>query len=143
MHTKRLGRVLAVDFGLKRCGMAISDPLQIAISPMETVDYAIIESTIVNKLAAYEVSTLVFGESTHKDGTQNKQTTQLLKLIGSLKTKISSAIAIEFVDESFSSMEAKEWLMASGVGKKKRKEKALVDKVSAVIILKRYLDSHY
>lgn len=134
-------RILAIDYGLKRCGMAISGPLRISINPLDTVSTDDVVDKILNVFSEYEIEMVLFGESRHKDGTPTKHMTNVKKLIDILRKKVKQEFKIAYVDESFTSFEAKSLMFEQGVKKKKRREKQMVDKVSAVLILKRYLDS--
>ncbi len=134
-------RIIAIDFGLKRCGIAISGPLGISLNPLDTIENSALLPKLVELCHAYDVSTIVFGESQHKDGTTNKQVKEQLKVIDKLKTSIDTNIKIDTIDESFTSFEAKQIIFQSGVKKKERRNKSLVDKVSAVLILQRYIES--
>ena len=136
-------RILSIDYGMKRCGMALSDTLHISINALPTIHTPDLKSHIVKLLKEYEVDTIVFGESYHVDGTKTHITESIEKEIRELRKYIPSEIKITFVDESMSSHEAKHILLLSGVKKKDRKNKALTDEISAKIILKRYLDSMY
>ncbi len=133
-------RILAVDFGLKRTGLAMSGPLLIAINPLDTVPTAELMEAILRLAEQYEIGTIVFGDTKKIDGTPNKQTSELVGFLRKLKTKLTE-VKIELEDEAFTSIEAKQLMIDSGVKKKKRRTKALVDQMSAVIILKRYLES--
>ncbi len=121
--------------------MAISGPLRIALTPLPTVEFEQALQAILLLIEEYEIETIVFGESNHKDGTENKHIRQQKEFVNRLKKSISSTINIDYVDESFTSVEAKEIILSSGTKKKKRRNKALVDQVSSVIILRRYLES--
>jgi len=83
----------------------------------------------------------VFGDSRHKDETLNKQGKELVGIVRKLKRTLPREVIIDYEDESYTSMEARDLIMASGVKKSKRREKHSIDQMSAVIILKRYLES--
>ena len=133
-------RILAVDFGLKRTGLAMSGPLLIAINRLDTVHTSDLMDTILDLSKQYEIGTIVFGDTKKIDGSANKQTSELVGFLRKLKLKLP-AMQIELEDEAYTSIEAKQLMIDSGVKKKKRRTKALVDQMSAVIILKRYLES--
>lgn len=136
-------RIIAVDFGLKRTGLAMSGPLRIAINPLETVHTSDLYDKIVQLTVDNEVDTIVFGDTKNQDGTPNKQTSELVGLMRRLNKQLSDEIQITLEDESFTSVEAVQLMIDSGIKKKKRREKAMIDQFSAVIILKRYLQSNY
>ncbi len=134
-------RIIAVDFGLKRSGLAMSGPLLIAINPLETIHSSQLIDVLLSLTREYEIGTIVFGDSRHKDETLNRQGKELVGVIRKLKKVLPKHVIIDYEDESFTSVEAKEFLMASGVKKKKRRQKHSIDQMSAVIILKRYIES--
>ena len=134
-------RIIAVDFGLKRSGLAMSGPLLIAINPLETIHSSQLIDVLIGLTREYEIGTIVFGDSRHKDETLNKQGKELVGIVRKLKRTLPREVIIDYEDESYTSMEARDLLMASGVKKSKRREKHSIDQMSAVIILKRYLES--
>ena len=134
-------RIIAVDFGLKRSGLAMSGPLLIAINPLETIHSSQLIDVLIGLTREYEIGTIVFGDSRHKDETLNKQGKELVGIVRKLKRTLPREVIIDYEDESYTSMEARDLIMASGVKKSKRREKHSIDQMSAVIILKRYLES--
>lgn len=134
-------RIIAIDFGLKRCGLAISGPLGISLNPLDTINSEELVDGLESLCKEYDVATLVFGDSQHKDGVENKQVKQQSKIIAILKNRLDPNIVIDSIDESFTSFEAKQLIFQSGIKKKERRNKSLVDKVSAVLILQRYIES--
>lgn len=134
-----MARILSIDFGLKRCGLAATDPMQIIVSGLETVPSETLLDWLANYLSNEQVEKIVIGHPTHADGSD----TYLVDNINILKQeirKISPEMEIDMQDESFTSSMAKSLILQSGVKKKKRRDKSLVDKMSAVIILQRYLN---
>lgn len=134
-----MARILGIDYGLKRTGLAATDPLQIIVSGIDTIDTKDIWDWLQAYLSEEEVEKIVFGHPTHSDGTD----THLVEHIQTLMAKIEKHaphIHLDMQDESFSSTMAKQIILQSGTKKKKRRDKALVDKMSAVIILQRYLN---
>lgn len=134
-----MARILSIDFGLKRCGLAATDPMQIIVSGLETVPSETLLDWLANYLSNEQVEKIVIGHPTHADGSD----TYLVDNINILKKeirKIAPEMEIDMQDESFTSSMAKSLILQSGVKKKKRRDKSLVDKMSAVIILQRYLN---
>lgn len=134
-----MGRLLGLDFGHKRCGLAVTDSLQISINPLSTIDTTELMEYLQKYLKIEKVEKLLIGWPTHSDGRE----TALVKEIHAFLitfAQLFPEIEIIKVDESFSSAEARDIIFQSGVGKKQRRDKTLLDKVSAVIIIKRYLD---
>lgn len=133
-----MARILSIDYGRKRCGIAATDPLQIIVSAVDTVP----THTLLDFLTVYmneeEVEKIVFGKPTHADGNETFLMDDIRSFISKLEKKFSD-INVDFQDESFTSFEAKNIIRLSGAKKKKRQSKELVDRVSAVIILQKYL----
>lgn len=133
-----MARIVGIDYGKKRTGIAATDPLQIIVSPIGTIDTKEFIDYILNYCKTEEVEKIVFGLPEHKDGTPTYLQKDILAASKKIKTTLPD-VEIDFADESFSSADAKSIILNSGVRKKKRRDKSLVDKVSAVVILQRYL----
>lgn len=129
---------MALDFGIKRTGIAVTDPLQIIATGLETVDTDKLVEYLEKYFRSQAVEKVVFGLPTHKDGNFTYLKKDIDKMAEQI-LKLQPSIEIDFEDESFSSSYARDIIMASGVNKKKRRDKAHLDKVSAVVILQRYL----
>lgn len=135
-----LGRILAVDYGMKRVGLAWTDMLQLSINPLPTCATKDFDNILKEKLGSGEVQELVFGLPSHKDGTLTSVGEIVVKKTGLLQ-KVYPNLIVAMIDESFSSVEARQMLILSGVKKKKRQEKGTVDQMSAVLILRDYLNT--
>ncbi len=135
-----MGRILAIDYGRKRSGMAITDTLQISINPLPTMPTHLLEAACLEKLNQGDVDILLFGLPTHTDGTETYLKADIDGFIKKLKKTFQKELQIEFIDESFSSVEARNVLLQSGIGKKKRREKGRIDQMSAVLLIRRYLN---
>jgi len=133
-----MGRIVCIDYGMKRCGIAATDPLQIIVSAVTTVSTPDLLSFFEEYLKQESVEKLVVGLPVHTDGTYTYLKQQIDDFCTSFSKKWAH-IPIAFADEQFSSVQARQIILQSGVKKEKRKDKALVDKVSAVLILQRYL----
>lgn len=137
-----MARILGIDYGTKRTGIAATDPLQIIVSPVDTVPTNELWEYLQAYLLREAVEKIVIGEPLTLDGTPAKIT----PLIVGFKRKIAKAYPhIELVshDERFSSVAAKQVILQSGAKKKKRRDKSLVDKISAVLILQDYLGHNH
>lgn len=135
-----MARVLAIDYGTKRTGIAVTDPLKLIASPLETVATAGLLDFLAGYLSQEEVETIVVGEPLYPDG----KPAQIHHLVVGFVRKLRKAypeVKVELHDESFSSEDAKKVILQSGTRKKKRRDKSLVDKVSAALILSDYLES--
>ena len=134
-----MARILSIDYGRKRCGIAATDPLQIIVTAIDTAPTHELFDFLVKYMSEEEVEKIVFGKPTHADGNETFLMDDIRLFIKKLLKKFP-LIEIDFQDESFTSVEAKHIIMLSGAKKKKRRDKALIDKVSAVIILQKYLN---
>ena len=119
--------------------MAWTDILQISINPLATVDTHDFDQTLTSLIANNEVSTVVFGLSVHGDGTLTYVGEKVEKLLATYKTKFPN-IVFTTIDESFTSVRARDLMLDLGVKKSKRRIKEKVDQMSAVIILKDFLN---
>jgi putative holliday junction resolvase len=136
-----MARIVSIDYGGKRCGIATTDPLQIIASALTTVATDDIVQFIKDYVAQEEVEAFVVGEPFRADGSHSDIEVEIKKFIVKLK-EICPNQEIHRVDESFSSIKAKEALIQSGVKKKKRRQKKLLDSTAATIILQEYLETH-
>jgi putative holliday junction resolvase len=134
-----MGRILAIDYGQKRVGLAVTDELQMIAGPLETVH----SKDIMVFLAAYlkheKVDCIVVGEPRQMDGSASESAKFIEPFIRGLH-KAFPDIPVERIDERFTSMIASRTILQAGAKKKDRQDKSLVDKVSAVIILQSFLE---
>lgn len=133
-------RVLAIDLGTKRTGLAVTDPLKITANPLETIE----TTQLIKYLQAYcakeDVEALVLGLPTRLNGQDNEMTPRVMQLKDNLE-KAFPGKKVVLIDERFTSKMAMQTMIAMGSKKKDRKEKAgNLDKVSAAIILQSYLE---
>lgn len=132
-----MSRILAIDYGLKRTGIAVTDPLQIIVSPLTTIPTSELFDFLKDYFSKEEVELIVIGDPKHADGNPTHVSEKVHKFVRFLQKELPQ-IPVEFEDESFSSAEAMQTLLASGTKKMKRRQKGILDKVSAAIILERY-----
>ncbi len=135
-----MAEILAIDFGTKRTGIAATDPLQIVASGLVTLPTKEVISYLINYLESHEVETCVVGQPKRYDGTFSEVETEIKKFVQNLKTQIPS-LEVRRFDERFTSKMAFQTLIDSGVKKKTRQEKGLIDKISATLILQSYLEA--
>ncbi|MCC6816253.1 MAG: Holliday junction resolvase RuvX [Saprospiraceae bacterium] len=133
-----MGRILAIDYGLKRCGIAVTDPLQIIAYPMDTIDSNKLLKFIQEYCRYEEVERILLGHPKHRDGNDTYLVEFVEKFCKELKDKLPN-IEIELVDEHKTSVQASQLILQSGISKKKRQDKLLIDRVSATLILQKYL----
>ena len=136
----RMPEIIAIDFGTKRTGIAATDPLQLVASGLTTLPTAEVIPFLVDYLKTHEVTCCVLGQPKRHDGSLSEVESEIKKFITQLQTKIPS-LAVERYDERFTSKMALQTMLDSGIGKKKRQDKGLLDKISATLILQSYLES--
>lgn len=131
-------RIMAIDYGTKRTGLAVTDPLQIIAQSLQTVPTTEVFEYLKKYLDQEEVELIVVGLPLYPDGNP----AQIAPLVDEFVQKLQKEfphIPVTRQDESFSSETAKAIILRSGVGRKKRSDKALVDKVSAAVILEKFM----
>lgn len=132
-------RILAIDFGLKRVGLALSDPLKIFAYPYMTIPY---DSGFIKRLSAIveenNVSKIILGYPLTSRGEKTPLSDEILKLKSQIEGKIKVMVILR--DERFTSEIAKQMVIESVTKKTKRRDKGLLDQNSAVVILQEYLD---
>lgn len=134
-----MARILSIDYGTKRIGLAVTDPLQIIANGLDTVATPDIFDYLKKYLEAEEVECFVVGEPKHLDGNPSQVAPKVEKFIKQLQ-KLFPTIRIERQDERFTSEDAKMIILQSGIKKKKRRDKSLVDKVAATLILQDFME---
>lgn len=135
-----MGRILAIDFGMKRTGIAVSDPLRIIAGGLETVATHELERWLEAYFRANDVTTIVVGKPTQMSGAPSQTWSKIEPLVARLRAKYKDK-EVTLFDERFTSVLAQRTILESGIGKMARRNKALVDKVSATIILQGYMES--
>ncbi|MCI5083856.1 MAG: Holliday junction resolvase RuvX [Saprospiraceae bacterium] len=135
-----MARIMAIDYGTKRTGIAVSDPLQIIANGLNTVPTNTLMDFLEEYFKAEEVETIVIGEPRHADGNPTHVTPLVIGLERKLK-KLYPEKTVLLQDEAFTSADARQIILQSGAKKKKRREKGLVDKISAVLILQAYMEN--
>jgi putative Holliday junction resolvase len=129
--------VLCIDFGLKRCGLALSDPKRIIASPLQTIESIHLENWLEQEIPKRRIEEIVLGYPTRLDGSDS-HVTENVRLLKSALEKRFPNIPIKLFDERFSSKMASEAIYQMG-HKKKKHDKSLVDQVAAAMILQEYL----
>lgn len=135
-----MSRILAIDYGQKRTGIAVTDTLQMIANGLATVETKELEKFIVDYVASEDVSTIVVGKPTQMNGENSENMKRIEPFFNRLKRFFPDK-EITYYDERFTSVLAHQAMLQSGIGKKARQNKALVDKISATIILEDYLQS--
>lgn len=134
-----MGRILGIDYGKKRTGIAVTDPLKIIASPFETIPTPETISFLENYIKKEDVESIVVGMPLRLNNAATHATADVLRLIEKLKMKFP-AVSIFAEDERFTSKMALDAAIASGMKKKDRREKGNIDKISAAIILQSFLN---
>jgi len=139
MNSKN-GRILAIDYGSSRIGLAMSDPLNIIAQGLKTIPNDSMTFNEIHKLVKqHNVSQIVVGKPLHLSGRESLQSSKVESFVQQLQKTIS--VEIVMVDERFTSVMAQQSIRAMGAKKKQRQNKAKVDEVAAAILLQGYLDS--
>ncbi len=135
-----MGRILAIDYGTKRTGMAVTDPLRIIAGWLDTVPTHQLMPWLRQYLAAENVDIIVVGKPLRLDGTPSDSWAHIEPFAAHLRREFPDKEVV-WHDERFTSSIAQRAIIAGGVPKMARRDKSLVDKVSAAIILESYLES--
>jgi len=133
-----MGRLLAIDYGSKRTGIAVTDEMQIIASGLTTVDTKTLMDFLKSYTAKETVDLILIGLPKQMNNELSESEPLILKFIKTLDKELPD-IPIHRVDERFTSKMAFQTMIDSGLNKKKRKNKALVDEISATLILQSYL----
>ena len=133
-----MAKAVGIDYGTKRVGISISDSSQIIATALCVVENKNIFPFLKYLLEKEEVDTIVIGEAKNLDNTETDSSKQIYQFIEKLKNKFPK-ILIKTIDERFTSKIAFQSIIDSGIKKKKRQNKSLIDKVSATIILQDFL----
>jgi len=135
-----MGRILAIDYGRKRTGLAVTDALRIAANGLETVPTHEVLSFLEKYTAIEPVDIFVLGLPTQMNGKESESMEYIRPFAAGLQKKFPT-IELVYFDERFTSVLAHRAMLEGGLKKKDRQDKALVDKISATIILQSYLES--
>lgn len=130
---------MSIDYGKSRTGLAVTDPLQIIAGGLTTVDTKQLLSFVVDYTKREEVETIVVGLPTQPNGEPSENQARVRSFTGELKKALPN-VHVEFYDERYTSVLAHQVMLDSGIGRKRRRDKALVDEISATIILQNYLE---
>ncbi len=135
-----MGRLLSIDYGRKRCGIAVTDTLQIVANGLTTVPTHTLIDFVKKYVLTENVDKIIVGKPTTMRGEDSESMKYITPGINRLKKELPN-IPIEFWDERFTSVLAHKSMLDSGMKKTARQDKAIVDEISATIILNDYLQS--
>ncbi len=135
-----MSRLLSIDYGKKRTGIAVSDPLQIIANGLTTVETSKLFEFLEDYLKKEEVESIIVGLPKQMNGQPSENMKRIEPFVNRLK-KIYPKINIEYYDERFTSKLAHQAMIDGGLKKQDRRNKELVDEISATIILQGYMES--
>ena len=135
-----MGRILSIDYGRKRTGLAVTDPLQIIAGGLATVSTSELYDYLVAYVSREPVERIVIGKPIQPNGQPSENLARVEQFVNRWR-KAQPQLPIEYVDERFTSVLAHRAMIDGGLKKKSRQNKALVDEISATIILQSYLES--
>ena len=133
-------RILSIDYGKRRTGLAVTDPLQILAGGLATVSTSTLYDYLVAYMAKESVERIVIGKPIQPNGQPSENLARVEQFVNRWR-KAQPSVPIEYVDERFTSVLAHRAMLEGGLKKKARQDKALVDEISATIILQSYLES--
>lgn len=135
-----MGRILSIDYGQKRTGIAVTDPMQIIANGLTTVATAQLMDFLMKYVREESVERIVVGMPRQNSGEYSDNMKRIEPFVNRLKKQLPD-IPVEYVDERFTSVMAHRTMQEAGLKKKDRQNKALVDEISACIILQTYMES--
>lgn len=135
-----MGRILSIDYGRKRTGLAVTDPLRIIAGALETVETKQLEKYLADYFAKNDVDIIVLGKPSQMNGAPS-ETMRYIEPLAARLRKAYPDKQVVLYDERFTSVLAHRTMLESGIGKMARRDKALVDRISATIILQSYMES--
>ena len=135
-----MSRIIAIDYGKKRTGIAVTDILQLIANGLTTVPTTELMDFLLNYVAKEPVERIIVGHPKQMNNEDSENMKRIVPFVNLLKKKLPQ-IPVELVDERFTSVLAHQTMLDGGLKKKARQDKALVDEISATIILQSYLES--
>ena len=132
-------RILVIDYGLKRTGIAVTDPLQIIANGLTTVESPRLINFLKDYFRKEQVEMMIVGEPKNWDDSDTHATPLVKKIVEKLKKEFPN-VPITMVDERFTSKMASRAMIDMGMKKKQRQNKALIDEIAATIMLQEYLE---
>ena len=135
-----MARILSIDYGKKRTGLAVTDPLQLIAGGLATVSTSELFAWLKDYIAREGVERIVIGEPRQPNGQPSENLARVQQFVNRWRRAVPD-IPIEYYDERFTSVLAHQAMLDGGLRKKARQDKALVDEISATIILEDYMRS--
>lgn len=134
-----MGRIMAIDYGRKRTGLAVTDPMQIIANGLGTIPSSEAVAFLKKYVSQEKVERFVVGQPKQLNNEPSENMQYVAAFVSHLR-KVIPEIPIEYMDERFTSVMAHQAMIDGGLKKKKRQDKALVDEISAVLILQGYME---
>lgn len=135
-----MGRILAIDYGRKRTGLAVTDPLRIIAGALATVETKELEKYLADYFSKNDVDIIVLGKPSQMNGQPSETMRYIEPLAGRLRHAYPDKKVVMY-DERYTSVMAHRTMLESGIGKMARQDKALVDRIAATIILQSFMES--
>ncbi len=135
-----MSRILSIDYGQKRTGLAVTDPMRIIANGLATVPTATVFDYIMQYVRREPVGRIIIGQPKQASGEYSENMKRIVPFVNRLRKQLPD-IPVEYVDERFTSVLAHRAMIDAGLKKKDRQNKALVDEISACIILQTYMES--
>ncbi len=135
-----MGRILAIDYGTRRTGIAVSDPLRIIAGALTTVETRQLEKFLADYFSKNDVDTIVLGKPVQMNGSPSETMRYIEPLAARLRRTYPDKDVVLY-DERFTSVLAHRTMIESGMGRMARRDNAVVDRISAAIILQSYMES--
>lgn len=133
-------RILSVDYGQKRTGLAVTDPLKIIAGGLATVSTSVLFDYLKDYISKEAVERIIIGEPRQPNGEPSENLARVQQFVNRWRKAVPQ-VPIEFYDERFTSVLAHQAMLDGGLKKKARQNKALVDEISATILLQNYMES--
>lgn len=138
-----MGRILGIDYGQRRCGLAVTDPLRMVATPLATVATSAILKYVLEYVAANGVDLVVVGKPTTLRGEPSESMRYIEPFVRRLTAELPEGVEVRMYDERFTSALAHQAMLDGGLRRQARRDKATVDRTAATIILNDYLQSIY
>lgn len=135
-----MARILSIDYGKRRTGLAVTDPLQLIAGGLATISTSELTDYLIEYIGREDVERIIIGRPVQPDGSPSENLARVEQFVAKWKT-LHPELPIEYVDERFTSVLAHKAMIDGGLRKKARQDKALVDELSATIILQSYMES--
>ena len=135
-------RILAIDYGKKRTGLAATDPLQLIANGLTTVETKNLEAFVLDYVSREPVERIIVGQPRQMNGQDSENMVRITPFVNRLR-KLLPNTPVELFDERFTSVLAHRTMLESGIGRKARQNKALVDEISATIILQGWMEARH